>query len=127
MKTPSLILLASSLALTSVACRRETKTEAPAVAAVAPVAPTSGSTASGPVLETMDASSYTYVRIKTDKGDLWAAGPMTKVAVGEKVVITLDMPMANFHSSSLNRDFPMIYFTNRLMKEGEAAAAPAAH
>ena len=81
--------------------------------------------ASGTVVETMDASSYTYVRVKTASGEIWAAGAKTTVAVGDKVVIPLEMPMVDFHSSTLNRTFPTIYFTARIFKEGEMPPAPA--
>jgi hypothetical protein len=77
----------------------------------------------GPVLETMDASSYTYVRVKTDAGDLWAAASQFKVAVGDRVVVSLEQPMQDFHSQSLNRDFPVIYFVPRIAHEGETAPA----
>jgi uncharacterized protein YdeI (BOF family) len=33
------------------------------------------------------------------------------------------MPMENFHSQTLNRDFPVIYFTTRIGREGEVPPA----
>ena len=69
----------------------------------------------------MDAATYTYVRVKTDKGEIWAASSQFKVAVGDKVVVPLEMPMENFHSNALKRDFPVIYFSPRDHKEGEEA------
>ncbi len=81
----------------------------------------------GPVIETMNASNYTYVRVKTDAGDVWAASGVFPVAVGERVTLALEMPMENFHSETLKRDFPLIYFTTRIGREGEVpAAAPEA-
>lgn len=80
-------------------------------------------TAEGSVVETMDAANYTYVRVKTASGELWAATGTFKVAVGDKVVVPLDNPMANFRSQSLNREFPLIYFASSIAHEGEAAAA----
>jgi hypothetical protein len=81
----------------------------------------------GPVLETMNAANYTYVRVQTDKGDIWAATSEFKVAVGQRITVALEMPMENFHSQSLGRDFPLIYFTTRIGREGEALpAAPSA-
>jgi hypothetical protein len=77
----------------------------------------------GPVLETMNASNYTYVRVKTDKGDIWAASGEFKVAVGDRVTLALEMPMENFHSQTLKRDFPLIYFTTRIGREGEPLPA----
>ena len=82
-------------------------------------------TVTGTVLETMDAATYTYVRVKTDKGDVWAASSQFKVAVGDKVVVPLEMPMENFHSNALKRDFPVIFFATRITKEGDAPAPSA--
>lgn len=70
--------------------------------------------ASGTVVETMDAANYTYVRVKTSSGDIWAATGKFKVAVGDKVSVSLEMPMENFHSNALKRDFPRIYFASRI-------------
>jgi len=78
----------------------------------------------GKVLETMDAANYTYVRVKTGSGDVWAAAAQFKVAVGDRVVVPLEMPMEKFHSQTLNRDFPLIYFTSSIRREG-AAEPPA--
>jgi len=77
----------------------------------------------GPVLETMNASNYTYVRVKTDAGDVWAATSEFKVAVGDRLTLALEMPMENFHSQTLNRDFPLIYFTTRIGPEGAVPQA----
>ena len=73
------------------------------------------------VVETMDASSYTYVRVKTSSGEIWAAAGTFKVAVGDKVIVPLDMPMANFQSGTLKRTFPVIYFASHIAHQGESA------
>ncbi len=83
------------------------------------MAPPAGQTATGTVLETFDASNYTYVRVKTASGDIWAATATVKVAVGDRVIVPLEMPMEKFHSQTLNRDFPLIYFTSRIAREGD--------
>ena len=46
---------------------------AAAQAGVMPASAPAARTVTGTVLETMDASNYTYVRVKTDAGDVWAA------------------------------------------------------
>lgn len=104
-------------------------TEAPG-AGVASIPPASShaaaavsNTAEGPVVETMDASNYTYVRVKTASGDIWAAAATFKVAVGDQVVVPLDNPMQNFHSATLKRDFSVIYFAASITRAGESAAA----
>ncbi len=82
-----------------------------APAAMPPMgAPAAVETISGDVAETMDAANYTYLRVKSAKGDVWVATAKTKVAVGDKVVVPLEQAMENFHSPSLKRDFPLIYF-----------------
>lgn len=89
-------------------------------------APAAAETISGTVAETMDAASYTYVRLTTaDRGEVWAAASKFPVAVGDRVVVAVDMPMENFHSDSLNRDFPVIYFASAITKGGGAPAADA--
>jgi hypothetical protein len=86
-------------------------------------------TITGTVTETMNAANYTYVRIKTGREDLWIASGKFKVAVGDRVVVPLEMRMDNFHSPSLKRDFPLIYFTTRVAREGESLppAMPPGH
>ncbi len=72
----------------------------------------------GTVEETMNATSYTYVRIRTSSGDVWVAGTQFPVAVGDRVVAVLETPMRDFHSRSLKRDFPLIYFSSQVGREG---------
>ena len=90
-------------------------------AAGAAAAPADAETITGTVLETMDAASYTYVKVKSGSREVWAASAQFKVAVGDTVVVPLETPMENFHSQSLNRDFPLIYFSSRIAREGEPA------
>ncbi|MEI6668580.1 MAG: OB-fold nucleic acid binding domain-containing protein [Acidobacteriota bacterium] len=94
----------------------------------APVQNGAPQSVTGTVLETMNAANYTYVRVKAPNGELWAATAQFKVAVGDRVVVPLETPMSNFHSQSLKRDFPLIYFVARIGREGEsvAPATPAA-
>jgi hypothetical protein len=50
-------------------------------------------TVSGTILETMDASEYTYMRLKTANGATWAAVAKTKVSKGDTVTVTNAMVM----------------------------------
>ena len=127
-----LTLFASMLTLAALAGCNQNRTvnaaAAPAAPAPAPqpMAPMmggapmgeapAGPTATGTVVETMDASTYTYVRVKTATGDIWAAAGQFKVAVGDQVVVPLNMPMQNFRSGTLKRTFPMIYFASHIDK-----------
>ena len=83
-------------------------------------------TISGEVAETMDAANYTYLRVKSAKGDVWVATAKTPVKVGEKVVVPLEQAMENFRSESLKRDFPLIYFVSGISRPGEPAPPPLA-
>jgi hypothetical protein len=99
-----------------------TPSAAAAQATAQPAIPRSGvQTVTGTVLETMDAASYTYVRVKGDAGEIWAASLQFKVAVGDRVVVPLETPMSDFRSESLKRVFPLIYFASRITREGEPA------
>jgi hypothetical protein len=83
-------------------------------------------TVTGTVVETMNAANYTYVRVKTEDEELWAATGQFDVKVGQRVTVPLEMAMENFHSQTLNRDFPAIYFVSQITREGEPGrAAPA--
>jgi hypothetical protein len=74
----------------------------------------------GTVVEAMDAAGYTYVRVDTGDGEYWAASNRFAVEVGEQVTFPLETPMSDFHSESLDRDFPLIYFVSYVVPEGEA-------
>lgn len=84
-------------------------------------------TVTGTVVETMDAANYTYVLLDTGSEKIWAAANTFEVAVGDRLVVPLETPMANFHSPSLNRDFPLIYFASSVSREGDPVAAASPH
>ena len=73
----------------------------------------------GELQETFDAGGYTYVKIQFNNQPVWAAGPVTTVKPGDKISFSGRMPMTNFHSKSLNRDFPVIYFVSGFTVNGE--------
>lgn len=73
---------------------------------------------SGKVTETMNAASYTYVLVDTGANKLWAAAPAFPVKVGDTVAIGKGMPMPNYHSKTLNRDFEVVYFASGVKVNG---------
>lgn len=80
----------------------------------------------GTVTETMDAGGYTYVHLELEGGArLWAAGPQTPVAVGDRVALPPGHPMTDFHSQSLGRTFETIDFVPAIEVAGSAAAPSA--
>jgi len=79
----------------------------------------------GKVLETMEASGYTYVSLDDGSGNVvWAAVPKTVVEVGEEVTLQGGAVMSNFSSKTLNRTFDSIIFASGLLRDGAAGAAP---
>jgi len=87
----------------------------------------------GEVLETMSAAGYTYLRVKTEDGEIWAAGPQTVLAVGERVNLGAGALMPAFESKALERTFDEIFFVSaievvgRSDAAGSTAAMPAGH
>jgi hypothetical protein len=75
----------------------------------------------GKVLETLDASGYTYLRLKTADGEKWAAVPQAKVAKGATVTVAVAMVSDSFESKSLKRTFDHLVMGTL---EGPAGAAP---
>jgi len=91
----------------------------------APVAPAAAGV-SGEVLEVKDVEMYSYLRLKTKDGEIWAAVTKAPVKVGAKVTIENSTTMKNFESKSLKKTFPTILF-GTLGGTGQAlAGAPAA-
>jgi hypothetical protein len=69
----------------------------------------------GTLLETMDSGGYTYMKLDTAEGEIWVAGPITAVTVGDKVEVAGQMLMKNFHATSLDRDFEEIWFVSEVL------------
>ena len=71
----------------------------------------------GTILETMDSGGYTYMRLQTSSGDVWAAVNQAKVKKGSAATVVNPVEMVNFESKTLHRKFDRILF-------GTLAAAP---
>ena len=72
----------------------------------------------GKVLETVDASGYTYINVETETGEKWIAVNLSAVEVGEEISFMDGMVMQNFFSKSLDRTFPEIVFSSGLVGKG---------
>jgi len=77
---------------------------------------------SGKVLEVLNASNYTYLRVDTGKEKLWLAGPTIQVKAGDRVFFPQGMPMPGFQSKALGRTFDLIYFVDSIDREGATPA-----
>lgn len=78
----------------------------------------------GTVLEVKEVESYTYLRLKTASGEVWAAITKAAVKTGDEVTLGKVTVMTNFESKSLKKTFPTIYFGSLA---GAGSAMPAGH
>jgi hypothetical protein len=68
------------------------------------------------VLEAVDASSYTYMRVEEGKEEYWIAVPQIPASKGEIFYYSKALEMKDFQSPSLNRKFDRILFVEDLSK-----------
>ena len=106
-----------------------TAATATTAAPIADPSPVRGTTTSvtGTAAETMEAASYTYVRLTTPQGDQWAAVPQAKIAVGDTVTILNPMVIDGFQSPTLKRKFDHILFGTLAGKAPPPAATGNPH
>lgn len=79
---------------------------------------------SGKVVETMNASGYTYVCLEKNGRKTWVAVPETKVSVGKEMAFLPGQTMKNFSSKTLNRTFEEIVFSGGPVSAEAPAASP---
>ncbi|HUH03882.1 MAG TPA: hypothetical protein VML75_17925 [Kofleriaceae bacterium] len=123
------LLMVALVAAGLVGCKKDAARPDPASSPTPVATPTqSGPPASagvegGTVLETMDAGGYTYARLDTGGAEVWVAGPTTALSVGQRIGVSGGSLMKGFHSQTLDRTFPEIYFVAALTAGGHAGAA----
>ena len=81
----------------------------------------------GKVTDVIDIAGYTYAEVDTGKEKVWAAGPPTALKNGDMISFSSSMPMQNFHSKAIGRDFPVIYFINNYITDKETSKMASAH
>jgi hypothetical protein len=64
----------------------------------------------GRVREVIEVAQYTYLRLGTDQGEVWAAVAKAAVAVDSDVTVEDPVRMEHFESATLKRTFDVIYF-----------------
>jgi hypothetical protein len=85
--------------------------------------PTPGATLKGEVLEVQSVEAYTYLRLKTQEGEIWSAVPKATVVKGQQVELVDATVMENFESKTLKRTFNRIYFAQLLDLNARPTAA----
>ena len=69
----------------------------------------------GKFLSVIDVPQYTYLEVTRNKRTFWIAGPTVAAKKGDVIRFDKGMVMGNFHSKTLNRDFPNISFVNQVV------------
>jgi thiol-disulfide isomerase/thioredoxin len=76
---------------------------------------------SGKVTDVISTTGFTYVEVETSQGKVWAAGiGQISINKGDSVSFSANMPMQNYHSKNLNRDFELIYFVKQFNSDKTA-------
>jgi len=78
----------------------------------------------GEVLESINAGSYTYLRLKTKDGEVWAATMLSNIPKGANVQLHDPALMTNFQSKALNKTFDEIVFASAVSTQASGLANP---
>lgn len=98
----------------------------PDISNLAPGSPGgSVATVTGVVEEAIRAAGYTYVRLTTDEGEIWVAGPEADLEEGEEIGLAGVMNVGTFESASLGRTFDPLFFADRFVRAGVAGRGEA--
>lgn len=122
-------ILAVSLVVALTACDQRVPAPTPAPTrsnATAPVASASAGV-QGTIIETMDSGGYTYMKLKTTEGEVWAAVPQASVKVGDNVALASPVPMRGYQSPTLKRTFDEILFATLADGTGEVDLGGTSH
>ena len=82
-------------------------------------------TFTGTVIETMNASGYTYLLVASGGVQTWVAIPETSVKKGSRVAYYDGMEMTDFTSKTLNKTFARIIFSAGLAENPGPTTPPA--
>lgn len=120
MRRLSVVLL---VALAVAGCKKKEPAQQQAAGAQAGAQGAPSASIKGKIVERLDAEPYSYLKLKTEQGEVWAAVPKAEKAVGTEAVIGGAMPMTDFESKTLKRKFDLVYFGT--LVDPNAPAAPA--
>jgi hypothetical protein len=68
------------------------------------------------VAEVVQASGYTYLKVKENSDEKWMAVSKQDIQTGEVYYYDEALQMTNFHSKDLDRTFEVVYFVNQISK-----------
>ena len=76
----------------------------------APSSTGSNSTITGTVVERVDGAPYSFLRLETEKGQVWVGVPMAEVPKKSKVTVKNGAVLKNFESKQAGRRFDAVVF-----------------
>lgn len=76
----------------------------------APREPTAGIRVEGDVLEQIDGPPYSYLRILTDEGEVWAAVPVTRMAGRNRATVVNGVVLRQYQARAIGRRFEAVVF-----------------
>ena len=83
---------------------------------------------SGRVTDVITSAGFTYAEVDTGKEKVWAAGPgIIALKKGDLVAFSSEMPMKNFHSKTLGREFSIIYFIQQYITDKPTSTISTQH
>jgi hypothetical protein len=68
------------------------------------------STITGTVVERVDGPPYTFLRLETDRGQVWVAVPMAEVPRKSRLTVKNGAVLKNFESKQAGRNFEAVVF-----------------
>ena len=77
------------------------------------------------VLEVLQASQYTYLKVKDNNQDYWIAVTKLNAKEGDEYYIGKKMQMNNFKSKDLDRTFDTVFFVQEISKNPIMSTPPA--
>lgn len=121
----TLTALSSLLALATLSCRQEEQEQQEQQARQQQDVHTrQGVTATklhtAVVQEVIQASSYTYLKVKEAESDYWIAITKRQIEPGTTISFADALEMNNFESKDLQRTFETIYFVSRIVAGGSS-------
>lgn len=65
---------------------------------------------SGTVVETLDSPPYSFLRISTGEGEVWAAVPIKRIPTNKTITIVNGVPVKRFEAKRLGKKFDLVVF-----------------
>lgn len=68
----------------------------------------------GTVVDTIHSNNYTYIELRNEGKNIWLAAPKVELLKDTKIRYGRGLTMVNFYSNGLKREFPEIFFVERV-------------